>query len=267
MEALASVQDFTIFFNSFGLPVDIREHLKLLPSVIHDLKTAKGRDSLEDIYHGAGGQVFGAPSPSPNNTPIKETVEEASPPAYIEENHLQSPPQIFPRSDRKRRRTSELHLSPSTTDKGILLITAQRITELENQVKQLKKMVQESAARTPCRCNTEELEAIFDHVDDRVDERVEESLDDQLTVIQIDLENKVMEGTEKLVADKTEETVEQLWDDMQEGLMEEVRQELKVQLMQELRAEIKADVLRDIAQAIFSTTRRGNEKATIADLL
>lgn len=98
MEALASVQDFTIFFNTLALSLEIREQLKSLPSVIQDLKTAKGRDSLEDIYHGAGGQVFGAPSPSPNNNLIKETVEEASPPAYIPNGPLRSPPQIFPQS-------------------------------------------------------------------------------------------------------------------------------------------------------------------------
>jgi len=100
MEALASVQDFTIFFNFFSLTVEFREQLRSLPSVIHHLKTAKGRDSLDDIYHGAGGEVFGAhsPSPGPSNTLIKDTVELASPPAYIPKVPLQSPPQIFPRS-------------------------------------------------------------------------------------------------------------------------------------------------------------------------
>ncbi|KAK3996379.1 hypothetical protein QBC44DRAFT_231879 [Cladorrhinum sp. PSN332] len=270
MKALASVKDFTMYLDMLRLVPAIRYQLSLLPSVFlfNDLKTDERHAAIQGLYHGAGGQVINlgdvatAPSPSPsNNASIKETVEGPSPPPYIEKGPLQSPVQLFTPSDRKRRRTSEL-LSP-TTDKRILLAFSQAVkrnAELEIRLERLEKMVQESGARTPCRYNTEEMEHIIGHVDDRID--------DQLVGVHIELEDKVMEGTEQLVAEKTEETQEQLWNGIREELMEEVRQEvkreLKEELKQELMAEIKSELFRDMAQAMMSAACGGNEKASMS---
>ncbi|KAK4171465.1 hypothetical protein QBC36DRAFT_339913, partial [Triangularia setosa] len=254
MKALASVQDFTLYLNIL---------------LINDR-----------LYHGAGGQVINlgdvaaAPSLSlSNNTSIKETVEDSLPPPYDEKGSLQCPAQLFTPSGPvrpKRRRTSEL-MSPSTTDNHILLAFSQvvkRKTELESRLERLEKMVQESAARTPCRYNTEEMEHIIGHVDDRIDE--------QLTDFHIDLEDKVMEGTEHLVAEKTQETQAQLWNGIREGLMEEIREELmeeiRGELMEnireetkrELMAKIKVELFRDMAQAMMGAVYGGNEKAKIS---
>ncbi|KAK0737199.1 hypothetical protein B0T21DRAFT_159638 [Apiosordaria backusii] len=289
MKALASVQDFTIYLNMLQLVPETRYQLSLLPSVFlfNDLKTDERWAAIQRLYHGAGGQVINlgdvaaAPSPGPsNNTSIKETVEESSPPPYVEKGPLQSPAQLYTPSgvysqsppfqspltqapsDRKRRRTSE-HLSPSTTDKHILLAFGQvvkRNAELEIRLERLEKMVQESAARTPCRYNSEEMEHIIGHVDDRID--------DQLTGVHIELEDKVMEGTEHLVAKKSEETQEQLWNGIREELMEEIREELMEKMRQEVKrelmAEIKMELFRDMAQAMMSVACGGNEKASMS---
>ncbi|KAK4176045.1 hypothetical protein QBC36DRAFT_330164 [Triangularia setosa] len=287
MKALASVQDFTIYLNMLQLVPEIRYQLSLLPSVFlfNDMKTDERWAAIQRLYHGAGGHVINlgdvavAPSPSPsNNTSIKETVEDSLPPPYAEKGPLQSPAQLFTPSDRKRRRTSEL-LSPSTTDKRILLAFGQvvkRNTELEIRLERLEKMVQESAARTPCRYNTEEVEHIIGHVDDRID--------DQLTGVHIELEDKVMEGTEHLVAEKTEETQAQIWNGIREGLMEEIREELmeeireelmekireelmekmREEVKRELMAEIKIELFRDMAQAMMGVACGGNEKVKMS---
>ncbi|KAK4167974.1 hypothetical protein QBC43DRAFT_310555 [Cladorrhinum sp. PSN259] len=268
MKALASAQRLTLYLDILQLVQETRDQLSLLPSVFlfNDLKTDERRADIRRLYHGTGGQVVNlgdiatAPSPSPsNNTSIRETVEE-SPPPYVEKGRLQSPVQLFTPSDRKRRRSSEL-LSPSTTDKRILLAfsrVCKRNAELEIRLERLEKMVQESAARSPCRYNTEEMEHIIGHVDDRID--------DQLTGVHIELEEKVMEGTEQLVAEKTEETQEKLWNDIREDLMEEMRdevkRELKEEIKQELMAEIKMELFRDMAQAMMSAAGDGGQRAS-----
>lgn len=268
IKALASVQDFSIYLNMLQLVPAIRYQLSLLPLVFlfNDLKTDERRVAIQRLYHGAGGQVIdlhdvvSAPSPrSSSDSLIKETVEDSLPPPYVEKGPLQSPPQLFTPPDRKRRRTSDL-LSPSTTNKHILLAfgkVVKRNAELEMRVERLEKMVQDSAARTPCRYNTEEMEHIVGHVDDRID--------DQLISVHVELEDRVMESTEHLVAEKTEEAHEQLWNGLREELMDEMRKEVKRELKEELMAEIKIELFRDMAQAMMSAAcAPGNEKASMS---
>ncbi|KAK3990020.1 hypothetical protein QBC44DRAFT_342088 [Cladorrhinum sp. PSN332] len=236
--ALASVQDFTIYFNRLSFTPDIQKQLSSLPSIFStsDLKTLEGQDSIKHLYRHPDSKEIKAPSPGPSsNTSIKETVEESSPPPYIEAQ-----------PNRKRQRTSE-SLSPSI-DKRILLAfdqVAQRIDRLE-------KRAPESIAPTPCRYSTEEMEHIISHVNDRID--------DQLTGIHIELEEKVTEGTEQLVVEKTEETQEQFWNGIREELVEEMREEVKQEL-KKLMVEMKTELFRDMARAMMSAAYGGNEKA------
>ncbi|KAK4185037.1 hypothetical protein QBC35DRAFT_504624 [Podospora australis] len=267
MKALASVQDITIYLDMLQLVPADRHQLSLLPSVFlfNDLKTDERRAAIQRLYHGAGGQVVNlrdvaaAPSPSPSNhTSIVETMEETLPPPYVDKSPLQSPAQLFSPSDRKRRRTSDPS-SPSTTDKHILLAFGQvvrRNAELEARVERLEKMLQESAARTPCRYDTEEAEHIISHV--------HEKIDDQLTGVHVELEDKLMEGAEHLVAEKTEQAHERLWSGIREELMEEMRHEVKRELKEELMAEIKSELFRDMAQVMMSAACSGNDKGRMS---
>jgi len=248
--ALASVQDFTIYFDILNLTPAVRSHLLLLPSIFssHHLKTVEGEDSTNHLHHRTGGQVIRAPSPSTSDhTSTKETVEEPSPPPY--EGRLDGPAQPFTPTGRKRQRTSEL-LSPST-DKRILLALDQVVQRLDR----LEEIVPESIALASCRYDTEEAEHIISHVDDRID--------DQLTGVHIQLEEKVMEGTEQLVAEKTEETQEQLRNGIREELLGEMREEVRHEL-KKLMTEIKTEVFRDMARMMMSAAYGGNEKARMS---
>ncbi|KAK0661699.1 hypothetical protein QBC41DRAFT_235589 [Cercophora samala] len=300
MKALASAQDFTVYLNMLQLVPEVRYQLSLLPSVFlfNDLKTDERWAALQRLYHGAGGQVVNlgsvVPAPPPIrscDTSVMDTMEESSPPPYVEKAPLQSSPayvettplQNSPRpvtpSDRKRRRTSDPS-SSSRLDKRLLLDFGQgqafkkHTAELESRIERLERMVQEPAARTPCRYDSEEADHIIGHIDDRID--------DQLTGVHIELEEKVMEGTKHFLTEKTEESQEELWKGLRETLMEELREELmeslreeltrklrqelmgkiREEVKRELMAEIKAELFRDMAQAMMGVACGGGSEKT-----
>lgn len=78
----------------------------------------------------------------------------------------------------------------------------QGYTGLESRIERLEMMILEPAARSPCRYNSEEAEHLINHVNDRID--------DQFTGVHVELQDKVMEDTERLVTEKTEESQEEL---------------------------------------------------------
>ncbi|KAK4652701.1 hypothetical protein QC762_500925 [Podospora pseudocomata] len=309
MKALASAQDFTVYLNMLQLVPEVRYQLSLLPSVFlfNDLQTDERWAAIGRLYHGAGGQVVNlgntaaAPRPTPScDNLVMETLEELSPPPYVEKAPYQNPTQLATPPDRKRRRTSE-PLSSSRTDKRLLLdlgqgrVFRENNAELESRIERLEKMFQDStpgqavqgytglesrierlemmilepAARSPCRYNSEEAEHLISHVNDRID--------DQFTGVHVELQDKVMEDTERLVTEKTEESQEELRKGLRETLMEELREELmdklRVELLgtireevkRELMAEIKVELFRDMAQAMMGVAcGTSSEKAKMA---
>lgn len=103
MKALASAQDFTVYLNMLQLVPEVRYQLSLLPSVFlfNDLQTDERWAAIGRLYHGAGGQVVNlgstaaAPRPTPScDNPVMETLEELSPPPYVEKAPYQNPTQL-----------------------------------------------------------------------------------------------------------------------------------------------------------------------------
>lgn len=275
LKALATVHSFTIYLEMLRLGLETRHQLSLLPSVFSSinvrsrLRTDVVRADLRKLYKGVGGHaldldVIAKPGAGPSNETgkqlVQQTIEEVAP-AYTKDDSLQSPAQVITPSDRKRRRTSE-SLSPSTTtDKRILAAFAQlakRHADLQSRVAHLEKMVADSRCdHTPCRCDTEEIENIIEHVNDKIGN----DMDD----VRWELEDKVFGETRELVLEKTEEQQSQLWADMREGLMDEMRQEikeeLKAELRQELAAKIKTELFKEMAQAMMRAACGNGEKS------
>ncbi|KAK3997192.1 hypothetical protein QBC44DRAFT_303813 [Cladorrhinum sp. PSN332] len=127
------------------------------------------------------------------DTSVRETVEEPSPPPYIEAWTSQ-----------KRQCTSE-PVSPSIGK--LIMLAFDRVTQ---RLDQLEQRFSESIAPTQCRYSTEEVHDILSNVDNLID--------DQLTGIHIELEEKATEGTVQLVAEKTEERQEQFWNSMRDKM-------------------------------------------------
>lgn len=145
----------------------------------------------------------------------------------------------------------------------------QGYTGLESRIERLEMMILEPAARSPCRYNSEEAEHLISHVNDRID--------DQFTGVHVELQDKVMEDTERLVTEKTEESQEELRKGLRETLMEELREELmdklrmellgtiREEVKRELMAEIKVELFRDMAQAMMGVAcGTSSEKAKMA---
>ncbi|KAK4457303.1 hypothetical protein QBC42DRAFT_256446 [Cladorrhinum samala] len=232
IKALACVQDFSIRFNKLNLVPEIRSQLSSLPSVFsaNELKTDKRRGALQMLYHGAGGEAVSLRdiiAATQGDTSIKEAIEETLP-KYTRDEHSKTS------SGRKRQRTSESS-SPPPNDKHALL-------DFKIRLERLEKMVQESMDHTPCRYNTEEMDDLMGSIDNRID--------DQLMGVHIELEEKVMEGTEELVAQKTEEAHEQLWDEKRDELIEEIRPDIKQELKEELREEIIQEIKRELREEL-----------------
>ncbi|KAK4165187.1 hypothetical protein QBC43DRAFT_288075 [Cladorrhinum sp. PSN259] len=156
--SLASVRDFTIYFKKVDLVPEITKQLLLLPLIfsVNHLKPAKRREFTEHLHHLSGNQFVKASGPNPSSSSsIKETVEQPSPPPYIEKDN---PKHTFTKSDRKRQRTSTPS-SPSATKRVML-----DLDQVAQHLNRLERRVGESIApnSTHCIINPGEKEPIDD---------------------------------------------------------------------------------------------------------
>lgn len=109
-------------------------------------------------------------------------------------------------SDRKLRASEPLsHTSKRllvTKDRrtidGLIKSNASLLTCLER----LEKIAQQPIAHTPCRYDTEEAENIVN--------QTHKTVDDQLTGVYVDLEERVLDNTEQVIANMTVEAQEEL---------------------------------------------------------
>ncbi|KAK4162355.1 hypothetical protein QBC43DRAFT_78425 [Cladorrhinum sp. PSN259] len=223
LKTFASVRDLTVSFNTFGFTFERLDQLRSIPSIFSSpcrLTTHANRGSLESLYHGAGGKIVnpsdinvGPDLNTKNNTGIKETVEEPLPPYPDEESPA------FGFSDRKRRCNSEPLRTPTTDKRHRVSDHDTCNADLRIRVERLEKIIQELVSCTPCRYNTEEFEGITQHIHDTVD--------DQVTDAYVQLEDKVLDNSEAILADKVAEAQEQLVDEIKQKVLQDIMRGLR----------------------------------------